>query len=145
VRDGTRKLDEALDEAKAAQKQLETADQQLDRLRQQAPDLAELVDEERMNLSEAFGAFEQRQIDEAKVEESRRETMTRMAEDSYRGVMSFANAEFVADVHARVDADQHFRRTLAQRMRLNFGPIEDIRTGAEALIGLIEKLTEKEQ
>jgi hypothetical protein len=42
-----------------------------------------------------FGAFEERQREEAKFEENRRETMAQLAEESYRGFMSFANAEFV--------------------------------------------------
>ena len=144
VRDGARKLDEALAEVTVARQRLETDDAQLARLRAHAPDLADLVDEERMTLSEAFGAFEQRQRDEIKIEESRRETMTRVAEESYRGVMSFANAEFVADIHARVDSDRNFRRSLTQRMRLNFGPIDDIRAGAQALAVLVGKLADAE-
>jgi hypothetical protein len=33
---------------------------------------------------------------------------------------------------------------MAKRMRLNFGPIDDIRAGAEALVALVERLDETE-
>jgi ParB-like chromosome segregation protein Spo0J len=69
VREGTRKLDEALDEAKAARAALETAESKLTRLRDEAPDLADFVDEG-MSIDEACAAFEQRKRDaEKKVRE----------------------------------------------------------------------------
>jgi hypothetical protein len=63
VRDGTKKLDDALDEVKAARNALSSDESKRERLHSEAPDLAELVDEDRMPLSEACAALEQRIAD----------------------------------------------------------------------------------
>jgi hypothetical protein len=60
VRDGTKKLDEALGEVKRAQDALITDEERLTQLRNEAPDLADLVDEDRMKPTEAIAALEQR-------------------------------------------------------------------------------------
>jgi hypothetical protein len=58
---GVRKLDAALGEVEAARSQSEGEHARLDRLRSGAPDLADLVAEERMTLGEATAAWTQRE------------------------------------------------------------------------------------
>ncbi len=48
VRDGAKKLDEALEEATTAQERIESDEEKLARLTAEAPDLTELVREERL-------------------------------------------------------------------------------------------------
>lgn len=67
VRDGSRKLDEVLKEVQEARRNLETVETKMARLRAEAPDLAELVTEERderLSLDEAIAKLERRKIDE---------------------------------------------------------------------------------
>jgi hypothetical protein len=70
VRDGPMKLDEALEEVKAARKALESSDAMMDRLRTEAPDFADLVTEDRMSLREAIAALD------ARIEEKQRKEIT---------------------------------------------------------------------
>jgi len=60
VRDGSTTLNEAYEEVRAKQKAAESDDEKRARLASEAPDLALLVKEERMKLSEAAAAHEQR-------------------------------------------------------------------------------------
>jgi hypothetical protein len=61
---GTKPLGEAYAEAIKARDDLDSEARRLDRLRQRAPDLADLVDDGRMRLTEAQSAYETRQEDE---------------------------------------------------------------------------------
>lgn len=60
VRDGSVKLDEALAKVKADQAALETTEAKLARLKRDAPDLADLVTEDRMKVNEAVAALDER-------------------------------------------------------------------------------------
>lgn len=60
VRDGTTKLDDALEIVKRARDLVQTDETQLARLRREAPDLAELVEEDRMKLREAMTVLAER-------------------------------------------------------------------------------------
>jgi ParB-like nuclease domain len=64
VRDGTLALDLALDKVKTARDTLTSTEAMISRLRTEAPDLADLVEEERMKPKEAIGALDTR-IEEA--------------------------------------------------------------------------------
>lgn len=70
VRDGITKLDEALAEVTAARKATESAEAMLTRLRAEAPDLADLVEEDRMSPKEAIAALD------ARIEEQQRKQRT---------------------------------------------------------------------
>ena len=54
MRDGTLKIDEALERVKAERRDVETAEDKLAQLRAEARDLAELVVEDRIALNEAY-------------------------------------------------------------------------------------------
>jgi hypothetical protein len=64
VRDGTTTLSEGYAKAQLEHKATEGAEQSVQSLRKQAPDLAELVDEERMRLQEALAALDKRKREE---------------------------------------------------------------------------------
>jgi hypothetical protein len=142
VRDGAAKLDEALATAKAQRADLESNEQKLARLRSDAPDLAEQVDEGRFSLGEAFAAFEQRLKEAAAQEQSRRETMIRVASGAYINILALGVPEFLADLDERID-DQDFRAELVKYMRIEareaFSSIEQ---GADALAKLVKTLKE---
>ena len=57
---GSQLFDKALEEVKAEQSKLTSAESQLIRLREEAPDLADLVAEERLLIAEAYSAYEKR-------------------------------------------------------------------------------------
>jgi ParB-like chromosome segregation protein Spo0J len=61
VRDGNIKLDEALVDVKAARDALNSEEAMIARLRDDAPDLADLVSEERMKPREAIAALDERE------------------------------------------------------------------------------------
>lgn len=61
VRDGTESLDAALATVTAERQKLDTKETKLARLQKAAPDLAELVTEERMTLDDAIAALDERE------------------------------------------------------------------------------------
>jgi len=60
VRDGVRSLDDAIKQVDAERKALESAEAMSARLRSEAPDLADLVVDGRIKLTEAVGALDER-------------------------------------------------------------------------------------
>jgi hypothetical protein len=114
-------------------------EQRMAELRDDAPDFAELVTEGKMTLDEACAASEERKRRAAEDERHQRETIVRIMEEAYRCTMGLANEEFVASVRERL-VDPDFRRMLKSRMRLNFGPVENIAVGARAHIDLVIEL-----
>jgi hypothetical protein len=60
VKDGLKTLDAALIEVQKQQRERQSDESKLDEVRQYAPDLADLVAEERMTVEEAFAACQQR-------------------------------------------------------------------------------------
>src|SRR4051812_27389030 len=73
-------LDEALDRVRREQERSSSQEAMLAELRQHAPELAELVEDERLSLKEAYAAFKQRQDDAAKAEANKREGMLRLSQ-----------------------------------------------------------------
>lgn len=142
VRDGIVKLDKALEQVDAARKELESAEVKLVRLRAEAPDLADQVDEERLALSEAYAAFEQRKHDAEEKEKNRREVALRITEGAYRDMVSWGNDEFVANMHVLV-GDPEFRRALIERTRIDPLFLPNIQRGGAALFKLLSLLMEK--
>jgi len=138
VRDGLRKLDDALDEVKAKQAALASEAEMLSTLQVEAPDLADRVAEEQLKLTEAFAAFRQRKAEAEAAEHNKRETLFRMAEALYRGGAAFAVPSFVGEIHQRL-SDQQFRRELADRLRLDGKP-DDIEAGAAALAAILGEI-----
>lgn len=142
VRDGVVKLDKALEQVEAVRKELQSAETQMAQLASEAPDLAEHVDEERLTLTEAYAAFEQRKRDTEEKENNRRETTLRITEGAYRNLISWGNDEFVADTRALVD-DPAFRRTLIERVRVDPQFLQNIKRGGAALFDFLSSLKEK--
>jgi ParB-like chromosome segregation protein Spo0J len=142
VRDGIVKLDKAMEQVEAARKELQSAETQIVRLRAEAPDLADQVDEERLTLSEAFAAFEQRKHDAEEKEKNRREVAIRITEGAYRDMVSWGNDEFVANMHVLI-AEPEFRRALIERTRIDPQFLPNIQRGGAALFKLLSSLMEK--
>jgi hypothetical protein len=115
-------------------------------LRNEAPDLADLVDQGRVSLETARATLRKRRDDAQKCEASQRDTLLRIPASAYSHLVALANKEFMASLHARL-ADPLFCAHLKQMMRIGFGskwsddPASDILTGAYALISLIQKLS----
>lgn len=117
VRDGVTKLDDALAGVRQAQADLESDDTKLRLLRSNAPDLASLVDEERLTLGEAYQTHEQRVAEAARVEQAKRDTLLRLTEAAFRGASAWAVTDFADAVRERID-DPEFRDALIERLRL---------------------------
>ena len=129
VRDGVESLDKALEKVKAAREALTSQELMIERLRNGAPDLADLVAEERMKLSEAIAALDERTRAAEREEESKRSTIRRTTFDAYRGVVAWASDEFVEEVTSRI-ADENFRAALLGELRPTNDEIGRIKTGA---------------
>jgi hypothetical protein len=146
VRDGGTKFDEALEKVEQEQMKLQTAEHKLGRLQSEAPDLAELVDDDRMPLDEAYAAFEQRKRADEQLETNRRETLLRLSDQAFHAVVAFANAEFCASVRERLK-DERFFQQMVERLRLDArlpeGDLEQIIPGAKALFAMISAMKEK--
>jgi ParB-like chromosome segregation protein Spo0J len=71
-------LDAALEVVAKQQRESQSADAMMGELRAEAPDLADLVDEERLNVAEAYSALEERRLKAAKLEANKRETLLRL-------------------------------------------------------------------
>lgn len=80
VRDGIIPLDKALKDVEAARRELESTEAQLKRLRGMAPDLADLVEEERMKLDEATKVLESRIGNQQRVERTATELLSRLVD-----------------------------------------------------------------
>lgn len=100
VIDGAVPLDAAYKEAQDRKATAGSESARLERLRGSAPDLADLVREERMTLTEAQGAAEARRLDEGR----QTRVATQYLADS---IKPLANTAMTADV---ADAAQNFAR-----------------------------------
>jgi hypothetical protein len=139
VLNDTVKLDAALEKVIAEQKEMQSAERRLALLRKDAPDLAELVDEERLRLPEAYASFEERKRDAEEKEKSQRETICRVGEDSYRTIIAWAVEDFCKDVIQRL-GDEEFREIFIKRIRLDQTEIPNIVNGAKALTKILNNL-----
>jgi hypothetical protein len=139
VRDGVVKLDEAIAKIKAEQESRETDEAKLVELRADAPDLADLVDEDRLSLSDAHAAFKDRKEKAALEEENKRETLIRLSEAAYSGIVAWSVDGFVSEVESRLD-DPAFKKSFIERLRLGEPNQKGIKRGAEALAKIMSKL-----
>lgn len=139
VRDGTVKLDEALDRINTERKALESTETKLATLRKDAPDLADLIDEDRISIDDAAAALEQRKEEAAKIEQSKRDTLIRVAANAYSNVLALGVADFIEDILARID-DQEFYTELRKFVRLETPQFSTIDDGAAALKRLVAML-----
>lgn len=142
VRDGILKLDKALDEVRQALADLESDETKLRQLRSDAPDLADLVTEERLTLAEAYSIYEKRIDDAKRAEQAKRDTLIRLTDSAFRGVTAWAVEDFSDAVWQRLD-DPEFYAALTERMRIDPGRenLRDLKTGLAALLRLIKELS----
>ena len=141
VMNGTKHFDEALQEAQEAIKRRQSSEAVLAELHELAPDLAVLVDEERLSLSEAASALKQRQAEAASIEQNKRETILRLSEGAWHFATAWAADGFSADVEARL-ADNEFCRQWLERIRCEPKRLADIKRGAEAFSQLLARIIE---
>jgi hypothetical protein len=139
VRDGITKLDEALDTVKAERDARESDEAKVARLHAEAPDLAGLLRDERLTLTEAYASFEQRKRDEAAALTSKQDTVLRLSEAAYRGTIAWAVEEFGADVQTCL-LDEDFKQKFIERLRIDFKNLADIKRGAKVLTDLLGQL-----
>ena len=139
VRDGHETLDDALARIKQERERLQSAEEQLARLRSEAADLAARVQEDGMKLSEAYAAFEQRKKDEEIAERNKRETLLRLTESAFRGTTAWAVDGFAADVSKRL-SDPMFKQALLLTLRPSVAELKAVRDGAVRLAAVIGEI-----
>lgn len=141
---GQPSLSDAYEEAKQAEKNYQSDDQRLLRLREKHPDLADQVTEERLSLNEAVAASDARENEQVAAEENKREVLLRTSEAAYRGIVAWAVDEFAGEVNSRI-ADVAFRKQLIERLRLNASDVAKVQQGAKLLHDVLTQLTTKEK
>jgi hypothetical protein len=124
-------LDDALETVAEARRASQSTDAKMAELRAEAPDLADLVDEERLPLDEAHATLVERRNHAARSEANKRENMLRLSEAAWHAITAWASEEFVAELSERLD-DAEFRRQWLARVRLDPMRINDILVGAKA-------------
>jgi hypothetical protein len=110
-------LDAALDQVQEEQKRSNSIEKLLATLQQDAPDLAELVSEERLTVEEAWSAYKQHKAEAEAAEASKRETMLRLGQSAWNATTAWASAEFVAELETRLNEDDEFRELWLDRVR----------------------------
>jgi hypothetical protein len=115
VKSGILPFDYALKQATERATVQQNAEQFMAVLQAEAPDLAALVSEERLNLAEAWRTFEQRKTDEALAERERCETYMSTVERITRGLTAMDNEGFEGGLRERLDAKTGFKSTMLDR------------------------------
>lgn len=136
---GNKPLSEAYSQAIALSQETESEAAQIERLRQNAPDLAELVDAGKLKAAEAVAACNQREAKARAEEESRRETLIRMSVEAFACVSGYANEKSVANIVERL-ADDDFKRAFLTRVRLHNYDAAKIVAGSKAMVQLMKLL-----
>lgn len=111
VRDGVRKLDEALRQVETEQRALQTDEVKLATLQKNAPDLADLVSEDRIALDEATAALEKRRAQERE----QREATLRVMANAADAVAAFDSPTF-CDAVERIITDPLARAEFTNRL-----------------------------
>ena len=142
VRDGRVSLDDAMKTVAEERKISETMEAAMDELRRDAPDLMDLVTEERLTVKEAYAAFRKREAEAEVAEANKREIMFRLGETAWQATTAWASQNFLADLTERLK-DKEFRRSFLARMRFDPDRMDDVLVGAKALAALLEKLTKE--
>lgn len=127
-----KKLDAALKQMADEQAASASVDAKMAELRASAPDLADLVDEERLSLSEAHASLVERRNNAARAEANKREAMLRVSESAWLGITAWSSDEFLAELSERF-ADDEFRKQWLARVRPDAARITEVTAGATAL------------
>ena len=137
VRDGAVSFDKALEEIIEKQKRLTTVDEHTARLRKDAPNLADLVGEERMTLDDAIAALDERERKAAAEEKNKRDVQMRLSEALYRGALAWANPEFVDEIADRM-GDDEYRKEFLERLRFDPSTMKQIVDGVTHFYAMLE-------
>jgi hypothetical protein len=137
-------LDKALEKVIATQKELESDEGKLVALREEAPDLADLVAEERLPLDEAYAAFEKRKYEEQERKNNQRETMMRLGEQVYTSTVAWSVESFIKSVNESLE-DGDFQTVFMARLRIDPSNLTDIEKGAKIFAELLKTLTKKKK
>jgi hypothetical protein len=92
VRDGLTTLDDALEKVKGARQARETVEAKMARLSANAPDLADLVSEDRMKIDEAIAALAERERKTRQIIEAGQQAAVRLVPDFLANVAAIAAA-----------------------------------------------------
>jgi hypothetical protein len=131
-------LDKALEKITEERRISQSADTQMAELRAEAPDLADLVDEERLPLAEAHATLVERRNHAARSEANKRENMLRLSEAAWHAITAWASTEFVAELTERM-ADADFSKQWLMRVRPDPARINDILAGAKAFALVVKE------
>jgi hypothetical protein len=142
VRDGVTPLNDAVEKVKAERDARESDEAKVARLHAEAPDLAGLLRDERLTLTEAYASFEQRKREEAAALTSKQETLLRLSEAAYRGTIAWAVEEFGADARTCL-ADADFKQRFMERLRIDPNTLADVKRGAKTLADLLGQLVKE--
>jgi hypothetical protein len=130
-------FDKALADVIASEQAAQSDQAKLERLRTEAPDLADLVPEP-MSLTEAYAALVQRKAEADAAEANKRETLLRLSESAYRGCLAWSNPDFAREVLDRL-GDEQFRSAIIDRLRIDPAGT-DILDGARNIGRLLAQL-----
>jgi hypothetical protein len=133
-------LAEAYEKAIEVKAHGESDGAKLDRLRADAPDLAELVDTDKLGVDEAVAAQAERAAQEQAAEENRREVFLRVAAAGCSALGNFASPTFLDGLKERI-ADDAFRQTFLDRVRPHNYDADLFVEGAKAFAEFIKEMT----
>lgn len=136
---GTLSLDAAMAEVQKRLREADSDTARMARLVQDAPDLAELVGEDRMKISEAIAALDQRAAEAREIEANRREAWIRATDHAYRGALNWANPNFVDGIDARIN-DPAFRADFDKRVGFDPEQLANVIEGAERLVQFLRSI-----
>jgi hypothetical protein len=132
-------LEAVYEEAQSSKREAESEQSRTERLVKASPELAEQVADGTLTLAEAIGVLDARENEAKEKEKNQRETIYRVAEDSYRNIIAWAVADFTDGIRERLK-DKEFRDTFLKRVRLNNEEIPLIAQGAKALAKILKSL-----
>jgi ParB-like chromosome segregation protein Spo0J len=129
-------LDEALKEVSAAQHERQSFEWRLSELRREAPDVADLVVEERLTLEAGMAELAERR----KLEEVRRENLLR-ASHAVIEVIAWTHQTEIVD---RLCEDREFRRDFIKRLGIDPAK-DDVLLGAKKIVEVLELIEKLEE
>jgi ParB-like chromosome segregation protein Spo0J len=131
-------LDEALDLVECERTETQNTDAKLAELHAEAPDLADLVEEERLGVHEAYATLVMRRREAEKAEANKRESLLRLSELAWSAVTAWASEEFVAELGDRYE-DEVFAKLWQMRVRPDAARLDEILKGAQAMAQFFEQ------
>ena len=115
---GSVSLADAYTEARKRKADASSADAQMVKLCEKAPDLANLVTEERMTLTEAIAALDQRLIDRARKRREAKESAARLNEFAAHAISVIAAVEATEPGEEPITISRDLRANVEKALRL---------------------------